>query len=70
MIFPLTLSDISLWLAVTALILLITSELLLSLPDFSARIIIDRKRLRLVALGVGASFLVTVVMRAFQPFYF
>jgi hypothetical protein len=68
MSFPLTLSDISLWLAVTAIILLITSELLNSLPDYSARIMIDKKRLRLVALGMGLAFLVTVVMRIFQPF--
>jgi hypothetical protein len=68
MIFPLTLSDISLWLAVTAIILLITSELIYSLPEISARIMIDKKRLRLVALGCGLGFLVTVVMRVFQPF--
>ena len=68
MIFPLTLSDISLWLAVTAIILLITSELLYSSPKYSARIMIDKKRLRLVALGLGLGFLVTVVMRVFQPF--
>jgi hypothetical protein len=68
MIFPLSLSDISLWLAVTAIILLITSELLYSLPEISARIMIDKKRLRLAALGVGLCFLVTVAMRVFQPF--
>lgn len=68
MSFPLSLSDISLWLAVTAIILLITSELLYSQPDYSARIMIDKKRLRLAALGVGLAFLVTVVMRVFQPF--
>ena len=68
MIFPLSLSDISLWLAVTAIILLITSELLYSLPEYSARVMIDKKRLRLVAIGVGLGFMVTVVMRIFQPF--
>jgi hypothetical protein len=66
--FPLSLSDISLWLAVTAIILLITSELLNSLPDYSARFMIDKKRLRMVAIGVGIAFLATVVMRVFQPF--
>jgi hypothetical protein len=66
--FPLSLSDISLWLAVTAIILLVSSELLYSLPEYSARIMIDKKRLRLVALGVGFGFLATVVMRVFQPF--
>jgi uncharacterized membrane protein YgaE (UPF0421/DUF939 family) len=66
--FPLSLSDISLWLAVTAIILLITSELMYSLPEYSARIMINKKRLRLVAIGVGLAFLVTVVMRIFQLF--
>jgi hypothetical protein len=68
MSFPLTLSDISLWLAVTAIILLITAELLYSLPDFSARIMIDKNRLGMVALGCGLGFLVTVVTRIFYPF--
>ena len=66
--FPLSLSDISLWLAVTAIILLITSELLYSLPEISARIMIDKRRLRLAAIGVGLAFLATVVMRIFYPF--
>lgn len=68
MYFPLSLSDISLWLAITAIILLITSELLYSSPKYSARIAIDKKLLKLVALGLGLGFLATVVMRVFQPF--
>ncbi len=66
--FPLSLSDISLWLAVMAIILLITSELLYSLPEYYARVMIEKKRLRFVAIGCGLGFLVTVVMRVFQPF--
>ena len=58
--------DIGLWLAVTALILLITSELLYSLPEYSARVLIEKKSLRLVAIGSGLGFLVTVVIRVFQ----
>ncbi len=61
--FPLSISDISLWLAVTAIILLITSELLSSSID----VMIERKRLRLVALGLGMAFIITVIMRVFQP---
>lgn len=63
MIFPLTLSDLSLWLAVTAIILLITSELLYSMPDVSARLSIDRQLLRYAAMGVGLAFLLTVILR-------
>ena len=66
--FVLTASDISLWLAATAIILLITSELLYSSPEYSSRLKIEKKRLRLAALGCGLGFLVTVVMRIFQPF--
>ncbi len=65
--FPLTTSDIGLWLAVNAIILLITSELLFSSTEYAQNIVIDKKRLRLAALGLGAGFMVTVVMRIFQP---
>jgi hypothetical protein len=64
--FPLSTMDIGLWLAVMALILLITSELLYSLPEYSARVLIEKKSLRLVAIGSGLGFLVTVVIRVFQ----
>ncbi len=66
--FMLTASDISLWLAVTAIILLITSEILYSSPEYASHLRIEKKRLRLVALGCGLGFLVTVVLRAFQLF--
>jgi hypothetical protein len=66
--FPMSMSDISLWLAVMAVILLITSELISSATEYSRNIVIDRKRLRLVALALGLGFMATVVMRVFQPF--
>jgi hypothetical protein len=62
------LSDISLWLAVMAIILLITSELISSATEYSRNIIIEKKRLRIVALALGLGFMATVVMRIFQPF--
>ena len=65
--FPLMFSDISLWLAVTAIILLVTSELLNASPNYSSRIQIDRRMLRISALGVGIAFLVTVAIRALAP---
>lgn len=66
--FPMTLSDISLWLAVMAVILLITSELLSSTAEYSMNIILEKRRLRLVALVLGLGFMATVVLRVFQPF--
>jgi len=68
MSFPMSLSDISLWLAVMAIILLITSELISSATEYSRNILIEKNRLRLVALALGIGFMATVVMRIFQPF--
>jgi hypothetical protein len=65
--FPLSVSDLGLWLAVMAIILLITSELLSSSTEYFRNIVIEKKRLRLVALALGAGFMITVVMRVFQP---
>jgi len=66
--FPLSTSEISLWLAVMAIILLVTSELISSSTEFSRNIVIEKKRIRLVALALGTGFMITVVMRVFQPF--
>lgn len=63
MFFPLGVSDISLWLAVTAVILIVTSELLDRQPEFAATVALDRNVLRTAALGCGLGFFVTVVMR-------
>lgn len=64
--FPLSMSDFSLWLAVMAIILLTTSELLSSSAEYSKNIVVEKKRLRLVALALGTGFMITVIMRAFQ----
>jgi hypothetical protein len=63
-----SISDISLWLAVMAIILLITSELISSATEYSRNIVIEKNRLRLIALALGIGFMATVVMRIFQPF--
>ena len=67
MIFPLSMSDFSLWLAVTAIILLMTSELLFSSTEYLRNIVIERKRLRFASLALGLGFMITVVMRIYQP---
>jgi hypothetical protein len=64
--FPLTTSDIGLWLAVTAIILLITSEFISTNTEYLSDIAIERDRLRLVAIGVGLAFMVTVILRIVQ----
>ena len=61
-ILPLTQSDISLWLAITAIILLISSEVLNSTPEYSSKIRIDTKRLRLAAIGCGLAFIISVII--------
>jgi len=65
--FPLSVSDIGLWLAVTAIILLVTSELLSSSTGQLGNVAIEKKRLRLVALALGMGFMATVIMRVVQP---
>ena len=60
--FPLTIWDISLWLAVTAIILLITAELIP--PHYGqTNILINKKRLKNVALTTSILFLITVAIR-------
>jgi len=65
MSFPLEFSDLSLWLAVTAAILLITSELL---SPYYGRINvhINRKRLRNAGLATSILFLATIVIRILE----
>ena len=62
MSFPLVFDDVSLWLAVTAIILLVTSELLS--PSYgNTSIYINNKRLRNAAVVVSILFLVTLAIR-------
>jgi len=65
--FPLSMSDISLWIAVMAIILLVTSELIYSHSEHLGDFAIDKTRLRLAALILGASFMVTVLLRVITP---
>jgi len=64
--FPLSIYDIGLWLAIMAIILLITSELLTSSSIYSRNMTIDKIQLRLAALALGIGFMATVVMRVFH----
>jgi len=62
---PLSFWDLSLWLAVTAIILLVTSELLS--PYYGrTSIIVNKKRLRTVALSLGILFMITVFIRVYE----
>jgi hypothetical protein len=65
--FPLTLWDISLWIAVTTIILIVTSELLAPYSDRFGDFVIDKTRLRMAAVVLGLAFMVTVLLRAFMP---
>ena len=60
--FPLPFEDISMWLAITAIILLITSELIS--PRYGkTNLVINKKRLQNAALTVSTLFLITVAIR-------
>jgi hypothetical protein len=62
--FPLSFWDLSLWLAVTAIILLITSELIS--PHYGrTNLLVNKKRLKNVALTVSILFLITVAIRIY-----
>jgi len=62
--FPLNFWDVSLWLAVTAIILLITAEL--TSPYYGkTNLLIDKKKLRKTALIIGILFLITVAIRIY-----
>ncbi len=62
--FPLSFSDISAWLAITAIILLATSELLS--PYYGQAVpLIERKRLRAAALILSISFMFTVLIQVY-----
>jgi len=60
--FPLTFWDISLWLAFISIILLVIAELISPYHGLT-NLLINRKRLRRVALIMGVLFLITVVIR-------
>ena len=63
--FPLTFWDVSLWLAVTAIILLATSELVS--PYYGkTNLLINKKRLRGAALLLGTLFMITVLIRIYE----
>ncbi len=61
---PLTFWDISLWLAVTSIILLITAELIS--PYYGqTNLLINKKKLKNAALITGILFLITVAIRIY-----
>lgn len=65
MSFPLTLWDISLWLAVTAIILLATSEFIS--PHYGrTNLIVEKRRLRQTAIIIGILFMLTVIIRVYE----
>jgi hypothetical protein len=60
--FPLRFWDISLWLAITAIVLLVTSELIS--PYYGkTNLVVNKKRLRNAALAMSTLFLITVAVR-------
>jgi len=66
--FPLSLWDVGLWLAAMAIIVLTASELLSSSGEYTGRIVIEKTRLRFIALGLGMAFMVVVVALILYPY--
>jgi hypothetical protein len=65
--FPLSIWDISLWIAVMAIILLITSELIAPYSEYFGDFVIDKTKLRIAALMLGVAFMATVILRVITP---
>jgi hypothetical protein len=61
---PFTFWSISLWLGITAIILLITTQLMSSY-DGPATVLVNTKRLRYAALILGLLFFATIVFRIY-----
>jgi len=61
---PLSFWDFRLWLAINAVILLITSEVLLSYHE--KMFMIEKKRLRTIALILGIIFAITVLIQIYE----
>jgi hypothetical protein len=62
---PFSFWSISLWLAITAIILLISVQLI-SAYDGPATILADKKRLRYAAIALGLLFLATVAVQIYH----
>jgi len=63
--FPISFWDLGLWIAVTAIILLITAELT-SPYNTQANILIDNNKLEKAALTIGILFLITVAIHIYS----
>jgi uncharacterized protein involved in exopolysaccharide biosynthesis len=61
---PIDFWNISLWLAVTSIILLITAQLI-SAYEGEASVLIDKQKLKNAALITGTLFLITVATRIY-----
>lgn len=58
---PLSFFDITLWLAITAIILLVTAEL--TSPYYGRlNLLIEKNRLRLTSILVGIAFILSVIL--------
>lgn len=65
MTFPLSFWDLSLWLAVTSIVALTTSELIS--PYYGrSKILINKKRLKNVGLTLSILFLITVAIKIYN----
>ena len=63
MIFPLDLLEVGILLAIVALIIIVTSELILSSPRYKANLLINRKKLKNIGILFSILFLIIVILR-------
>ena len=61
---PLSFADLTLWLAITSIILLATSELIS--PYYGkTNLLVEKKRLRSAALTIGIIFILTILVQIY-----
>ena len=65
MAFSLSMWDLSLWLAASSIVLLVTSEVLLELIGEN-QVRVDRTRVRIAGFVVAILFLITIALRIFE----
>jgi hypothetical protein len=63
--FSLSMWDLSLWLAASSIVLLVTSEVLLELIGEN-QVRVDRTRVRIAGFVVAILFLITIALRIFE----
>ena len=62
--FPLSLSELALWFALMEILLIVGSKIILPYSNHFGQFVMDKKRVLIVEVFLGAAFLVTIFLSA------